>query len=57
MVYKLGCNRPEETTYIKQGVGLHTDMITVNGWCAGGKGGMSVQSIGEMGKDFCPNVL
>ncbi len=27
-------------------------MITVNGWCAGGKGGVSVQSIGEMGKDF-----
>ncbi len=32
-------------------------MITVNGWCAGGKGGrvkggMSVQSMGEMGKDF-----
>ncbi len=26
------------TTYIKQGVGLHIDMITVNGWCAGGKG-------------------
>ncbi len=42
-------------------------MITVNGWCAGGKvgvggggrekGGMSVQSMGEVGKDFCPNVL
>ncbi len=29
---------PEETTYIKQGVGLHIDMISVNGWCAGGKG-------------------
>ncbi len=34
-------------------------MITVNGWCAGGKvggglekGGMSFQSMGEMGKDF-----
>ncbi len=25
--------------YIKQGVGLHIDMITVNGWCAVGKGG------------------
>ncbi len=28
-------------------------MITVNGWCAGGKGGggwVSVQSMGEMGK-------
>ncbi len=22
-----------------------------------GKGGMSVQSMGEMGKDFCPNFL
>ncbi len=39
-------------------------MITVNGWCAGGKGGggrekggMSVQSMWEMGKDFCPNFL
>ncbi len=40
-------------------------MITVNGWCAGGKVGwrgrekvgMSVQSMGEMGKDFCPNFL
>ncbi len=31
-------------------------MITINGWCAGGKGvrrkgGVSVQSMGEMGKD------
>ncbi len=39
-------------------------MITVNGWYAGGKGGgrgkggqVSVQSMGEMGKDFCPNFL
>ncbi len=38
-------------------------MITINGWCAGGKGvrrkgvGVSVQSMGEMGKDFCPNFL
>ncbi len=40
-------------------------MITVNGWCAGGKvgrggrekGGMSVQSMDEVGKDFCPNFL
>ncbi len=33
-------------------------MITVNEWCAGGKGGgVSVQSVGEMGKDFCPNFL
>ncbi len=33
-------------------------MITVNGWCAGGKGGgVSVQSMGEMEKDFCPNFL
>ncbi len=23
----------------------------------GGKGGMSVQPMGEMGKDFCPNFL
>ncbi len=31
-------------------------MITVNEWCAGGKGvGVSVQSLREMGKDFCPN--
>ncbi len=51
---------PEETTYIKQGVRLHKDMITVNGWCAGGGdggGGRSVQSMGEMGKDICPNFL
>ncbi len=42
----------------KQGVGLRIDMITVNGWCAGGKGGeMRIQSMGEMGKDFCPNFL
>ncbi len=39
------------------------DMITVNGWGAGGKGGgqgkggMSVQSMVEMGKNFCPNFL
>ncbi len=33
-------------------------MITVNGWCAGGKGGgVSVQSMGEMGKDICLNFL
>ncbi len=40
-------------------------MITVNGWCTGGKGGggrgkgegMSVQAMGEMGKDFCPKIL
>ncbi len=39
-------------------------MMTVNGSCAGGKGvgrgkggGVRVQSMGEMGKDFCPNFL
>ncbi len=38
-------------------------MITVHGWCAGerggsrGKGVVSVQSMGEVGKDFCPNFL
>ncbi len=33
-------------------------MITVNGWCAGGKGGgVVVQSMGEMGKDCCPDFL
>ncbi len=41
-------------------------MITVNVWCAGGKGGgrwvgkkggVSVQAMGEMDKDFCPNFL
>ncbi len=40
-------------------------MITVNGWCTGGKGGgggrgkggMSVKSMGEMGKYFCPSFL
>ncbi len=35
----MGHNGPDETTYIKQGVGLHIEMITFNGWCAGGKGG------------------
>ncbi len=39
MIYNGFYNGPEETTYIKQGVGLHIYMITVNGWCAGGKGG------------------
>ncbi len=39
-------------------------MITVNGMYAGGtggvgerRGGVSVQSMREMGKDFCPNFL
>ncbi len=38
-------------------------MVTVIGWYAGGKGGgrgaggLSVQSMGEIGEDFCPNVL
>ncbi len=39
-------------------------MINVYGWCAGAKVGgremgvgVSVQSMGEMGKDFCPNFL
>ncbi len=35
----VGHNGPEETTYIEQGVGLHLEVITVNGLCAGGKGG------------------
>ncbi len=52
---KVGHNGHEETTYIKQKVGLHIDMITVNGKV--GRGGRSVQSMGEMGKDFCPNFL
>ncbi len=44
MIYN-GKNGPEETTYIKQGVGLHIDMITFNGWCADGKG----RGVGERG--------
>ncbi len=39
-------------------------MITGNGWYAGEKGRgrrkwgwVSVQSMGEMGKDLCPNFL
>ncbi len=47
-------------------------MITVNGWCAGGMGGgvgkwgdessvnegeHCLQSMREMGKNFCPNSL
>ncbi len=39
VMIKVGHNGPEETIFIKQGVGLHMDMITVNGRCAGGKGG------------------
>ncbi len=43
---KLGHKGPKETTYIEQGVGLHIEMITgcVNGWCAGGKGGLRKHS-------------
>ncbi len=33
--------------HIKQGVGLCIDMITVNGWCAGGKVG--VGGVGKRG--------
>ncbi len=39
------------------------EVLTVNGWCAGGmgwgwvNGEMNVQSMGEMGKDFYPNFL
>ncbi len=39
-------------------------MITANGWCAGGmrggehgSGEMSALSMGEMGKESCPNFL
>ncbi len=36
-------------------------MITVNGWCAGRKGGGGSEwggvSVLSMGKDFCPNFL
>ncbi len=52
---KVGHNGPEETIYIKQGVGSHIEMITVKGWCAGGKGGgVSVQSLGRWGKISVP---
>ncbi len=42
--------------------GGNIEMITVYGRYAGGKGGremggVSVQSMGEMGKDFCPNFI
>ncbi len=41
---------PEETTYIKQGVGLRKGMITVNGWYAGGKvGGGGGREVGQRG--------
>ncbi len=30
-----GHNDSEETTYVKQGAGLHIEMITVNGWYGG----------------------
>ncbi len=42
--------RLEETTNIKQEVGLHIDMITVNGWCAGGKGRCVFSQWGRWGK-------
>ncbi len=35
------CNGPKETTYIEQGVGIHIEVMTVNGWCAGGMVGGS----------------
>ncbi len=41
MIYngkKVDHSGPEKTAYIEQGVGLHIEMITVNGWCAGGMG-------------------
>ncbi len=40
-----GHNGPEETTYIKQGVGSQLEIITVNGRYADGKG----RGIGERG--------
>ncbi len=40
MIYN-GKNGPGETKCIEQGVVLHKEMITVNGWCAGGMGGGS----------------
>ncbi len=51
------------TTQTKQGFELHIDMGTVNGRRVGvgrdafGIGGMIFQSMGSMGKDFCPNFL
>ncbi len=59
----MGHNGPEETTLAKQGFGYHIEMGFVNEWRVGGDGGdlrfgeMSVQSMGKMGKDFCPNFL
>ncbi len=52
MIYngkQVGHNGLEETAYIKQGVGLHIEMITVNGWCEGGKegGGSGKEGAGE----------
>ncbi len=64
MIMSSNGQKPEETTYIKQGVGQYIEMITVNEWYAGGKGGgrgkggwVSAQSSVERGKDFCPNFL
>ncbi len=31
--------------------------MVCRGWGRGKGGGVSVQSMGEMGKDFCPNFL
>ncbi len=53
---KVGHNGPDETTKTEQGDGLLIDMVTANGWYAGGRGGglmigeMSVQIIGEVGE-------
>ncbi len=55
MIYN---GKKEASTDLKkpQRVGLHIEMITVNRWSAGGTGGgVSVLSMGEMRKDFCPN--
>ncbi len=46
MIYndkKVGYNGLEETTYIKQGVGLHIEMITVNS-------GVRLEGGGGLGK-------
>ncbi len=51
---------------MKQGVGKHSETVIINGWYAGGGGGLSFEEMrfqskvvlyGEMGKDICPNLI
>ncbi len=56
------CNgKKQTTTGLKKSQRQAREVVTVNGWYAGGRGGgfiigkLSVQSMGEVGKGVCPN--